>query len=434
MQTTKRMLIIAAMAFPTFSAVTGAASQGMALLDVSASFAEIVTNRNLPGMMGMRFDGSTLTASGVAGVRVRGQNTNMLQATDIMHYGSMFKVHTATLGGIMVDTNAITWVAFLLDYVTPSQRTVFIASDARWTNVTLRQLLSMSSGIKDEDVAFDMATLYSYNTNPVAGRQYMLEMLSHAQLSTNPGTAYSYCNFGYAIAGLILETAWNRFSGETNTYEQLMEQKLFAPLGITTATRGVPGMSSTVLSNLPAADPSPVAIGHNARTNDPAVGYLLGAPVGLGYVDADNPLTTISAGVWAMTLDDYTKLLQVQMQTNQTAVLDSIGLRFQTLLYIRTPVIVLPTTTTFSFALGWFVENTTTNRLGYSGSNDRWVSSVDVRLDSQVAVVAACNQGGTEAAMREALDVLSAVPEPGMLGLLLLACAGVRNRQKMSIG
>ena len=427
------MAVIASLLFPALScsgasAQTSATGGEKAVVDVSASFAAIVSNYNLPGLMGQRLEGSTLAASGVAGVRVRGQNTNMLQAADVMHYGSMFKVQTATMGGILVDTNVITWGAFLLDYVTPSQKTTFIATDARWTNVTLRHLLSMSSGMKDDDIAFDMATLYSYNTNPVAGRQYMLDLLSHSPLSTNPGSAYSYCNFGYAIAGLMLEVAWNQFSGLSNTYEELMEQKLFGPLGITSATRGAPGMSGTVLSNLPAADPSPVAIGHNARTNDPAVGYLPGAPVGIGYVDADNPLSTIPAGVWAMTLDDYVKLLKVQMQTNQTALLDSIGLKFQTLMDIRTPVIVLPTTSTYSFALGWFVENTTTNRLVYTGSNDRWVSMVDVRLDQQVAVVAACNQGGTEPAMHEAIAALEAVPEPALGIVVAILCVGASVR------
>ena len=68
----------------------------MAPADVSSSFAEIVSNRNIPGLMGMRLDSSTLSASGIAGVRVRGQNSNWLQTNDVMHYGSMFKVQTAT--------------------------------------------------------------------------------------------------------------------------------------------------------------------------------------------------------------------------------------------------------------------------------------------------------------------------------------------------
>ena len=429
------VLVVACILFPALAAAGGASAHtsGQAavsggekpVVDVSASFAAVVSNYTIPGLMGQRLEGGSLTASGVAGVRVRGQNTNMLHAADVMHYGSMFKVQTATMGGILVDTNVITWGAFLLDYVTPSQKTAFIATDGRWTNVTLRQLLSMSSGIQDELVPCDPYIMYACNTNPVAGRQYMLDVLSLTPLSTNPGSAYYYSNYGYTMAGLMLEVAWNQFSGLSNTYEELMEEKLFGPLGITTASQGSPGMSSTEPTNVPAANPSPVAIGHNAQTNDPAEGYPLGAPVGLGYVDADNPLMIIPAGVWAMSMDDYIKLLKVQMQTNQTPLLDSIGLKFQTLVDIRTPVIVTTKSNIYSFALGWVVDTSTTGRLLYTGSNNRWVSSVDVRLDQQVAVVAACNQGGTDLAVQEALNALEAVPEPGMTGLLLLACACV---------
>jgi len=400
-----------------------ASSPAVSVMDVSAEFAVIVSNRAVPGLMGRRLEDGVLVAAGIAGVRVRGQNTNALLAEDVMHYGSMFKVQTATLGGILVDTNVLTWDVYLLDYVTASQKSAFVASDARWTNVTLRQLLSMSSGIVDADVPVDLEACYAYNTDPPAGRQYLADALSHMPLATKPGVAYSYSNSGYSMAGLILEIAWQRFSGQTTTYEQLMQQKLFGPLGVTSFTLGPPGISSTFATNLPAANPSPVAIGHNLATNAPADGYALGAPVGRGYIDADNPLLIAPAGTWAASMADYTKLLMVQMQTNQTALLTSLGLTISTLIDIRTPLTPLPFTNGFSFSLGWMVDNATTNHLLYNGSNSRWVSIVDARLDSQVALIAACNQGG-DATVQDALAVLQAVPEPGLMGLLLGIAAG----------
>ena len=424
------VLVVAWMPFPVWSAAEVAVITDTAtsFADVSSAFGEIVTNANVPGLIGMRLDTDTLSAAGVAGVRVRGQNSNRLQTNDVMHYGSMFKVQSATLGGILVDTNIFTWDALLLDYVTPSQKTVFVATDARWTNVTLRQLLSMSSGIQEGLVPFTMDALYSYTTNPAAGRQYLANALSHSLLATDPGTAYYYSNFGYSMAGLMIEVAWNRFSGQSTTYEQLMQQKLYGPLGITTATCGAPGMSSTTPTNLPAANPSSVAIGHNAMTNAPAAGYPKGAPVGLGYMDADNPLLISPAGTWAMKMDDYAKLVKVQMQTNQTALLSGLGLTIQTMIDIRTPVIVYPGSNAFSFALGWIVDNATTSHLVYTGSNERWISQVDIQLDSQVALVAACNQGSGDAAVKEAMSVLAAVPEPSA-GILVFLCAGATVRR-----
>jgi hypothetical protein len=53
---------------------------------------------------------------------------------------------------------------------------------------------------------------------------------------------------------------------------------------------------------------------------------------------------------------------------------------------------------------------------------------VDVRLDQQVAVVAACNQGGTEPAMHEAIAVLEAVPEPALGIVVAILCVGASVR------
>jgi CubicO group peptidase (beta-lactamase class C family) len=273
-------------------------------------------------------------------------------------------------------------------------------------------LLSMSSGICDEAVTGDFYTLYSFNTDPAAGRRYLLDVLSHHPLDAEPGTTYFYSNIGYAFAGLMLEVAWRQFSGETITYEQLIQQKLFDPLGITTASRGVPGISATVPTNLPAPNPSSVAIGHNAATNVPVDGLPLGAPVGLGYVDADNPLCIIPAGAWAMSIDDYIRLLVVQMQTNQSTLLNNLGLRIETLNDIRTPVTPIPSEP-FSFSLGWVVDDADSNHFFYTGSNERWRSKVDMRLGTQVGLVAACNQGACGDALEDAIAVLAAVPGPG---------------------
>ena len=53
-------------------------------VDVSSSFEDIVSNYNVPGLVGRRLDTDTLSAAGVAGVRVRGQNSNRLQTNDVV--------------------------------------------------------------------------------------------------------------------------------------------------------------------------------------------------------------------------------------------------------------------------------------------------------------------------------------------------------------
>lgn len=102
-----------------------------------------------------------------------------------------------------------------------------------YKNVTLRQLLCMTSGIYDAhyvpDMNFwgnfihnydDLRTQRALLTEKVCGKN------AHKP-AFPPGTAYSYSNFGYAIAAHIIETKFN------STYEDLMHQYLFRELGFT---------------------------------------------------------------------------------------------------------------------------------------------------------------------------------------------------------
>ena len=64
-------------------------------------------------------------------------------------------------------------------------------------------------------------------------------MLEAPPLS-RPGSTYAYSNVGYALAGLMAE----RVSGES--WETLMQRRLFEPLGMASAGFGTPGQSGAV--------------------------------------------------------------------------------------------------------------------------------------------------------------------------------------------
>jgi CubicO group peptidase (beta-lactamase class C family) len=119
---------------------------------------------------------------------------------------------------------------------------------------------------------------------------------------------------GYTLAGYMVETARNRqHSDRRMTYERLMQERPFKPLGITTASPGSPGMTRTYSGKLLPAEPTPVVIGHNMEDNNPAPNTPKNQPVGIGYRDADLPLLISPAGLWAMTIDDMAKLERVHM-------------------------------------------------------------------------------------------------------------------------
>ncbi len=114
----------------------------------------------------------------------------------------------------------------------------FVPGLTRANEVTIRQLLSHTSGYQDywpQDYVF---SLMLKETNPTA----ILDMWARKPLDFDPGTKWQYSNTNYVIAGLIVE----KVSGKT--LFQFLQQRVFKPLGMETVT-------DIDQAKLPAADP-----------------------------------------------------------------------------------------------------------------------------------------------------------------------------------
>lgn len=85
-----------------------------------------------------------------------------------------------------------------------------------WSEITLRHLLSHTSGIKD------------YLAMGLFGREwpFVLDSLAKQPLDFSPGTAWSYCNTGYWLTAQIIE----RVTGQK--YSDILDGRLFSAIGI----------------------------------------------------------------------------------------------------------------------------------------------------------------------------------------------------------
>jgi D-alanyl-D-alanine carboxypeptidase len=98
----------------------------------------------------------------------------------------------------------------------------FIPSLTRANEVTIRQLLSHTSGYQDywpQDYVMPMML------QPVTTEK-ILDTWGHKPLDFEPGTKWQYSNTNYVIAGVIVE----KVSGESLL--QFLQQKIFAPLNM----------------------------------------------------------------------------------------------------------------------------------------------------------------------------------------------------------
>jgi CubicO group peptidase (beta-lactamase class C family) len=97
-----------------------------------------------------------------------------------------------------------------------------------WTGITLRHLLSHAAGIPDAGYdALDLSRDYTDS-------QLALAVGSGGELEFPPGSARTYSNAGYVLAGIAIGRSAGAFYGD------LLRELIFDPLGMATATVNTP--------------------------------------------------------------------------------------------------------------------------------------------------------------------------------------------------
>src|SRR5262245_20490381 len=193
------------------------------------------------GMAAAVLRGECIIAQGVAGVRRRG-SAERITLDDRFHLGSCTKAMTATLVAMLVEEGKLNWTTTLGELFANTVKPMHWA----WEKVTLRQVLAHRAGLPGE--LGGLAQVFNELVRPPRARlawamiqsvgalpQQRLEIARQA-LSRPPGippdTKYRYSNVGYILAGAVLEQLTGR------AWEELMRERLFQPLGITTGGFG----------------------------------------------------------------------------------------------------------------------------------------------------------------------------------------------------
>src|SRR5688572_17640436 len=98
---------------------------------------------------------------------------------------------------------------------------------AAWAPVTVRHLLSHTSGIKSYTDVFGQTKTPD---SQVFTSDAILALVKDAPLQFTPGERYAYCNTGYYLLGMIVEKA----SGKP--YATFLAERIFKPLGMTSTS------------------------------------------------------------------------------------------------------------------------------------------------------------------------------------------------------
>lgn len=206
-----------------------------------------------------------LVASGAVGLR-RAGGGEQVSIDDCIHIGSCTKSMTATLCAVLVDEGKLRW-DMTIEQAFPELKERILPE---YRPVTLEQLLLHQSGLPEDGQPGDAFwKVLALKGDMREQRRAMVEIALNQKPAAAPGRKMLYSNFGYAVAGAMCEQATGK------AWEDLMRERIFRPLGMSTAGFGAPGDKEKVdqpfghRGGSDAADPVPVPPG--PRADNPAV-------------------------------------------------------------------------------------------------------------------------------------------------------------------
>ena len=338
--------------------------------DVSTLLEPVCTNSGVPGMVAVVLRGDQIVAQGAAGVRAAGSKLR-ITIDDRFHLGSDTKAMTATLLAVLIEEGKLKWDTTIGEVFTGWVENI----DPAWKDVTLEQLLSHRAGAPANlDADGLWGRLWERKGTTAQQRlQLVRGVLKHPPV-VPPGSTYLYSNAGYAMAGAMAEV----ITGQP--WEELLTEKVFQPLGITTGGFGAPGRPG--LRDQP--------LGHDAN----------GQPVTVGP-KADNP-PAIGPGATAhMAVGDWAKFVALHLRgdpANPQRATKLLKPESFAHLHVPKPGPGEP------YAGGWLVTqrdwakgsapHATGFVLDHAGSNTMWFCVTWLAPERDFAVLVACNRGG----------------------------------------
>lgn len=189
---------------------------------------------NQPAMAAALVYGDSIVAQATTGKIVYGE-THAADENSRFHIGSTTKSMTAILVAMLVKQGKLQY-DMTLEQALPN-----LPMRDEYRDVTIADLLNNKAGIiafqltAHEDPAVVkklMEEIPSAYPDPTEQRREVAKLALNLEPIAEPGTKVIYSNVGWPISGYVLELA----AGQS--YEDLMQERIFKPLGMKTARIG----------------------------------------------------------------------------------------------------------------------------------------------------------------------------------------------------
>ncbi|MCX7993984.1 MAG: beta-lactamase family protein [Fimbriimonadales bacterium] len=192
---------------------------------------KVRTETGAPALGALVGDSRRTRAQAVVGVREAGKS-DKARTNDPFHIGSCTKAMTATLAARLVEQGKLRWEHTVAEAFPDLKTRIRL----EYHSVTLRQLLYHRSGLPEDRAPNPVLFLKIRGLQGDMRQQRLkaVEWILEQEPAAEPGARFAYSNFGYLVAGAMLEQVTGR------SWEELMREYLFKPLRMRTAGFGAP--------------------------------------------------------------------------------------------------------------------------------------------------------------------------------------------------
>jgi CubicO group peptidase (beta-lactamase class C family) len=183
--------------------------------ELDAYVEKILATHKLPGAaIAVVKDGQVVVAKGYGLSNV--EASTKATADTVYQLASVTKQFTAAAALMLVEDGKLSLDAKVTELLP--------GLPAAWSPVTVRHLLSHTSGIKSYTEVFGARKTPE---DKVFTKDEIIALVADAPLQFAPGERFAYCNTGYYLLGLVIEKA----SGKK--YADFLAERIFKPLAMT---------------------------------------------------------------------------------------------------------------------------------------------------------------------------------------------------------
>lgn len=187
--------------------------------DFKQKFHSQLQKAKVPGGAFVIVENDQILKLSTYGKRTKGGSLN-INADTVFRLASVSKTFAGTLASMLVNEKKLTWQQPIVNYLPEFT----LADKQQAQQINLGHIIGQSTGL--------MPNSYDNLINANVGMERIIDKFSDLTPMCQPGVCYGYQNVAFSF----IQAAIEQQSGQS--YEDLLHQKIFSPLNMTTASIG----------------------------------------------------------------------------------------------------------------------------------------------------------------------------------------------------